>query len=137
MGPSLTRDVIVTTPTKSRGVGSVFAEMRRLQSVVERGTACDLPGCLIKYDTFMPVMWRAVQRGFVLHEHAVCVANGLRFGFDFGLDASMVKGQRVFRNYKTAVDAMDQVGRAVQSRVDAGKTVCLGDFWQRSCCVVC
>ena len=42
-------------------------EMRRL---VECTNACALPGVALKYDNFIPVMWQAVARGFVRHEHA-------------------------------------------------------------------
>ena len=53
----------------------------RLRSVVEESTACALPGVSIKYDSFIPCMWQAVARGFVRHEDAVFVGDGLRHGF--------------------------------------------------------
>ena len=107
---------------------SAFARVWALTRLVEEVNACALPGCTIKIDSFLPVMWRAVLRGFVKHEHAVFVANGLRWGFDAGVQRGRLKGKRVWRNYKSAVDAMDRVARATQKRVDGGKTLCLGDW---------
>ena len=109
-------------------VGGGLAEVHRLTSLVEESNACALPGCTIKYDTFLPVMWKAVARGYVKHEHAVFVAHGLRHGFEAGIQRDQLHGQRVFKNYKTAVDAMEQVARATQGRVDTGKTLVLGDW---------
>ena len=105
-----------------------LAAPRQLARIVEESNACALPGCTIKYDSFMTVMWRAVARGHVAHEHAVFVAQGLRWGFTAGVDRSQLHGQRVFKNYKTAVDAMEQVGAATQERIDEGKSICLGDW---------
>ena len=92
---------------------------------MERSNACALPGCTIKYDTFLPIMWRAVARGFVEHRYAVFVANGLRHGFEAGVQRHLLRGQRVFKNYKSAVEAMPQVARATQKRIDSGKTLML------------
>ena len=41
-----------------------------MRARVEETNACALPGCAIKYDTFIPAMWRAVAHGHVEHEHA-------------------------------------------------------------------
>ena len=41
-----------------------FTEMFTLARRVFEGTACDLPGVGIKYETFIPTMWRAVQAGY-------------------------------------------------------------------------
>ena len=97
---------------------------------MEETNACNLPGSTIKYDSFMPVMWRAVARGYVEHDHAVFVANGLRYGFEAGVQREVLKGQqRAFKNYKSAVVAMDRVARATQKRIDGGRTLMLGDWW--------
>ena len=107
---------------------SPFAEVWKLTKLVEEVNACALPGCTIKYDKFLPVMWRAVARGFVSHEHATFVARGLRHGFDAGVQRSKLKGRRVFKNYKSAIDAMDKVAGATQKRIETGKTLMLGDW---------
>lgn len=73
-------------------------------------------------------MWRAVARGYVRHEHATFIAKSLRHGFEAGVQRHLVRGQRCFPNYKSARDAMEQVGRATQGRVDSGKTLALGDW---------
>ena len=108
------------------------SELRRLAAVVEQSNAFALPGCTIKYDSFMTVMWRAVSRGFVQHDDAVFVARGLRWGFEAGIQRGLLHGKRVFRNYKSAIDAMPQVVRATQKRIDGGKSIALGDWvWVR------
>eukprot|EP00964_Phaeocystis_antarctica_P073192 scaffold44889_cov83-Phaeocystis_antarctica.AAC.3 len=63
-----------------------------------------LQGVSIAYDLFMPIMMRAVARGYVRQEHADFVADGLRFGFGLGVDVSKLRGRRLFRNYPTAVE---------------------------------
>ena len=75
-------------------------------------------------------MWRAVARGYVEHDHAVFVAQGLKQGFTAGVKREELFGQRIFKNYKRAVDAIEQVGRATQGRIDDGKTLCLSDWRQ-------
>ena len=107
-----------------------FAAVAQLTKLVEETNACALPGCTIKYDSFMPILWRAVQRGWVAHDDAVFVADGLRHGFTAGVQRVELHGQRVFKNYKSAVVAMEQVGRATQARLDSGKSICLGE-WSR------
>ena len=70
-----------------------LAEMARLRAVVESENACALPGCSIKYNSFMSTMWRAVQRGFVLHDDAVYIAEGLQNGFSLGVGILKMRGQ--------------------------------------------
>ena len=79
---------------------SPFAEVWKLTKLVEEVNACALPGCTIKYEKFLPVMWRAVARGFVSHEHATFVARGLRHGFDAGVQRSKLKGRRARASLK-------------------------------------
>jgi hypothetical protein len=130
VAPDFTRASDATTPSawaSSEG-GSAFGKVWELTRLVEGSNACALDGCTIKYDAFMPIMWRAVQRGFVEHDHAVFVAEGLRNGFTAGVQRHLLRGQRVFKNYKSAVEAMPQVTRATQKRLGAGKTICLGSW---------
>ena len=105
-----------------------LAPLLAMRRLVERSNACALPGVAIKYDNFIPVMWHAVARGFVKHEHAVFVADGLRLGFTAGFDSSKMFGHRWFNNYPTATDdsAVPAVVDATQKRVAAGKTLDLG-----------
>ena len=66
--------------------------MRALEEQVKTDGACTLPGVSIAYELFMPIMMRAVARGYVRQEHADFVANGLRFGFDLGVDVCLGAG---------------------------------------------
>ena len=79
--------------------------MHALEEQVKIDGACTLPGVSIAYDLFMPIMMRAVARGYVRQEHADFVADGLRFGFGLGVDVSKLRGRRLFRNYPTAAQA--------------------------------
>ena len=87
--------------------------------------ACSLPGVSIVYDRFMPMLWRAVARGFVKLEHAQFVAAGLWHGFDCGIDVSLLQGKRRFLNYKSALEARPKVSKATRVRVQKGKTLML------------
>ena len=102
--------------------------MHALEEQVKTDGACTLPGVSIAYDLFMPIMMRAVARGCVRQEHADFVANGLRFGFDLGVDVSKLRGRRLFRNYPTAVEARAAVSKATRARVEQGKTLQLFPF---------
>ena len=73
-------------------------------------------------------MWRAVSRGYVHMDDAKFVADGLLTGFDSGVERSRLHGHRYFKNYPSAVDARDQVTRAINKRVEARKTLDLGDW---------
>ena len=99
-----------------------------MRARVEETNACALPGCAIKYDTFIPAMWRAVARGFVSHDAACFVGDGLRHGFTAGVDVPALArmGNRWFANYNTAVGARVAVRQAIMKRVDRGKTLSLG-----------
>ena len=98
--------------------------------------ACSLPGVSIVYDRFMLIMWRAVERGFVQLAHAKFVGSGLWNGFDCGLDVSLLKGKRRYRNYRSALEARGKVTKATRVRVQKGKTLMLcqvpGDYCVRN-----
>ena len=99
-----------------------------MRARVEETNACALPGCAIKYETFIPAMWQAVARGFVSHDAACFVGDGLRHGFTAGVDVPALArmGNRWFANYNTAVGARVAVRQAIMKRVDRGKTFSLG-----------
>ena len=102
--------------------------MHALEEQVKTDGACTLPGVSIAYDLFMPIMMRAVARGYVKQEQADFVANGLRYGFDLGVDVSKLRGRRLFRNYPTALEARAAVSKATRARVEQGKTLRLFPF---------
>ena len=100
--------------------------MFRLANLVEAHNACALPGCTIKYDSFMTCMRRAQSRGYVEDRYAEFVADGLRNGFTAGIDRSRFVGRRVFQNYRSALDARSAVTAAIVRRIENGKTLALG-----------
>ena len=77
--------------------GGGFGVLHSLRVCVERENACTLPGVPIVYEKFIPVMWKAVAKGFVKHEHAVFVQDGLRNGFKAGVDVAKLKHPLVAR----------------------------------------
>eukprot|EP00966_Prymnesium_polylepis_P089894 2081532-Prymnesium_polylepis.1 len=99
-----------------------------LRERVMRQNACVLEGVHIRYDTFLPCMWRAVSRGFVTQKAAQFVHDGLRWGFTAGIQAQHLRGRRWFGNYPTAVAARTAVTRATMKRVEAGKTLLIGTW---------
>ena len=103
-------------------VSGPFAKIFMLAEQVRTKGACSLPGVSIDYDLFMPMLWRAVSRGFVTHSNAEFVSNGLWHGFDCGLDVSLLKGRRRFKNYKSALEARAKVSKATRVRVHKEKT---------------
>ena len=96
--------------------------------------ACALPGCSIVLERFLPVMWRAVSRGYVHDCHADFVQRSLLRGFDLGFDPARLsrRGRVVHRPYKSAVDNSVAVAAAVWKRVVACKTVVLGEWTGRA-----
>ena len=110
--------------------GSQFMEMFKLARCVYEGTACDLPGVGIKYDSFVPAMWSAVRSGHVSAWAAEFVAQGLRWGFEAGLKpAAIPPGVRLFRNYPSATgEFRDRVSMATEARCAAGRTIDLGEW---------
>jgi hypothetical protein len=112
----------------SEQVGQLLEPYRAALNIVQHEGACALPGVSIKYESFIPVMWQAVSRGFVSWEHATFVEEGLRYGFRAGVVVSKLYGHRWFKNYPTALTATgrDAVSRATMKRVQSGKTLDLG-----------
>ena len=90
--------------------------------------ACALEGVSVKYDSFIPCMWKAVRQGWVTEESAQFVADGLRHGFMCGVNPKHLQGHRWFKNYPGAIEARSAVTRATRKRVEAGKTICLGPW---------
>ena len=68
------------------------------QLVVSLG-AHALPGVTIAYDIFIPILYRAVSRGFVSQVQAYFIHQGLRWGFDLGFSPQRLPGKRFFANY--------------------------------------
>jgi len=111
----------------SDAVGA-FADMYKWARVVYTENACALPGVNIKFDTFIPYMWKAVRLGYVQAQHAEFVQLGLRWGFEVGLHPDRVHGHRFFKNYESSTSpaARARVTDATEARVSAGKTLHLG-----------
>ena len=111
-----------------RGGGGHFDELLALRTLVETENACALPGCTIKYDSFVTILRRAMSRGYVKDHHGYYVLNSLRNGFDVGAQKDALRGRRVFRNYKSAYLGGESVSAAVNARVAAGKTLKIGKW---------
>ena len=84
-----------------------------------------LPGVSIAYDVFMPILWRAVARGFVTHSHASFIQSGLRWGFDLGFSPDKFPGKRFFNNYSSALDAHAAVSNNLHARLESHKSYSL------------
>ena len=114
--------------SESSDTVGAFADMYKWARVVYMGNACELPGVKIKFDTFIPYMWKAVRMGYVQAQHAEFVQLGLRWGFEVGLHPDRVHGHRFFKNYEssTCSAARARVTEATEARVSAGKTLHLG-----------
>lgn len=110
-------------------VAGQFTKVFELADGVARHGACSLPGVNIKYDNFMPCMWRAVERGYVKRVHAEFVGKGLTHGFDAGVQRDQLRGSRRFKNYPSAdVEHRQKVAEATAERVSSGKTLDLGGW---------
>eukprot|EP00966_Prymnesium_polylepis_P023697 545549-Prymnesium_polylepis.1 len=75
-------------------VESGWERLARWRDVVRDEGACALPGVSIKYDTFVPAMWKAMHGGFVSHDDAVFCGEGLRYGFVCGVNVERLHGHR-------------------------------------------
>jgi hypothetical protein len=119
------RSSVVCLRVRGCGASETLASLR---SSVESANACTLPGCSIKFDSFLPVLRRAQSRGYVKDHEAEYVATGLMQGFTLGVDIKAMQklGKRAFRNYPSSLAAHASVTKAVQRRVERGKTVNLG-----------
>ena len=108
--------------------GGAIDELKALQDLVSEKNACALPGCTIKFDPFMVCLRRAQSRGYVKDAHADFVADGLKNGFSIGLQRGALRGRRIFNNYPSAYVARESVSDAIQARVGANKTLCIGTW---------
>ena len=114
--------------SESSDITGTFSDMFKWARVVYAEGACALPGVSIKFDRFIPEMWKAVRLGFVQPQLAEFVHLGLRWGFEVGLHPDRVKGHRFFKNYESSTEeaARARVTEATEARVAAGKTMHLG-----------
>lgn len=105
----------------------------RLTELVRVEGACSLPGCTLDYNRFVPVLQRAVKRGFIIPSIAHYTLRSLRFGYTGGAIRDQLEraGHREFRNYPSAVTARVAVTRALNKRIAHGKSLVLGE-WSNS-----
>ena len=104
------------------------ATLAMLEETVAKGSVCDLPGCPMKLDVFIPLLKRAQSRGYVMDRDADYVLNGFTQGFDLGVRRELLFGTRVFSNYPATMVAKDSVNAAISSRVARQKTIMLGPW---------
>ena len=95
-----------------------FDMLERLRQQVESQGACSLPGCSFDFSVFMPILQRAVIRGYVPLESAKFVADGLRWGFRCGVDVTRMKGKRIFRNYRSAYEGAAKTLATSETSID-------------------
>ena len=126
--PSASSESSLNAQAQWGAEGCGVDRLLELAAQVECSGACSLPGCTIKYDSFMTCMRRAQSRGYVRDDHAEFVAQGLRHGFDLGLDRSLLTGNRVFKNWASAIEGRKQVTAAINKRMDSGKSLLLGPW---------
>ena len=117
---------LISAPKRSlsKGLGLLHA----LESQVKRQGACSLPGVSIDFDLVVPLIQRAMARGFVSRTHGDYVIHGLWHGFDLGIDMTCVHGKMRFKNYPTALQSRKFVSKATRARLAEGKTLCLGYY---------
>jgi hypothetical protein len=132
VAPTLTQNPSASNPRSEGasgcGLARSFEQLDQLRKLVETEGACSLPGCSFDFNIFMPILQRAVIRGYVKLESARFVADGLRYGFRCGVDVARMRGRRIYRNYASAFEGAAKVSEAVLKRVQAHKTICLGEF---------
>ena len=87
-----------------------------------------LPGVSVAYDVFIPILYKAVARGFVSQVHAYYVHQGLRWGFDLGFSPDRLPGRRFFKNYKSAEEAEEEVSKNIFGRLANKKSYSLFPF---------
>ena len=87
-----------------------------------------LPGVSIAYELFIPILYRAVSRGFVSQIHAYFVHQGLRWGFDLGFSPDKLPGRRFFENYKSALENEQAVSKNIFARLENKKSYSLFPF---------
>ena len=102
--------------------------LRDLAARVERNGAGVLEGNSLNLSEFERLGPLVVRAGLIESSVVEYVLNGIRYGFDLGVDESKLQGKRVFRNYKSAFENSELVSDALRKRVQRGKTLKLGAF---------
>ena len=106
---------------------SGFDLLDSLRQRVGRSGAHSLKGCTVRFLQFLPLLRRAQARGFVSHFAAEFFISAFTMGCNLGVDVSRCVGQRVFRNYKSALGAREAVSSAIAQRLATHKSL-------RLCC---
>ena len=71
-------------------------------SKIYEGGVSSLDGYTLNLEAFSSTLPRCVEAGLVKAEDAEFVLNGLKNGFDLGVNHDMLRGRRVHKNYKSA-----------------------------------
>lgn len=118
----------VTIGTLDPFVPAWHARVKALEADVKgRGTGV-LVGNTLNLTEFERLAPEIVKAGHVSQEDVDYVLEGIRYGFDLGVDESQLRGKRLHRNYKSAYEKKELVSDALRKRVSNGKTVKLGAF---------
>ena len=97
-----------------------FHEVLKFTNLVESRSACALPGCSIKEESFVPCLKRAMSRGYVKDSVGEYMLDGFKNGFTLGVAQATVvgsMGRRYFKNYPTALENRNSITDAVVKRV--------------------
>ena len=104
-----------------------WAAFCELQGRVQRDGVGQLKGTQVG-KAFCDKLNEIVDAGKFNKDKADYLRDGVTMGFDLGLDESVMKGKRVFKNCPTAYAAKEKVSDALRDRVLTGKTLKLGAF---------
>ena len=115
--------LLMHAPGASCGAIEVLSGLTN--QVKEQGVS-SLPGCPMDLGRFVPILQRAMSRGYVQDKHGHYLMEGFIHGFSLGVDRTKLFGQRIFSNYPAALAAEDSVSDAIESRLDRYKSLCLG-----------
>ena len=118
------------TPVRDRqsaGRAQRWAAFEDLKCRVQRDGVGILQGAQVG-DVFCSKLDELVQAGKFDDGKASYLKQGVKYGFDLGLDGSQLKGKRVFKNYPTAFAEKEKVSAALLDRLNSGKTIRLGEF---------
>ena len=117
----------MSIPTPKSGGGQDPGEcyINWLQFAKDHGIS-SLPGHTLNLGLWKHWLPIAVDEGYVSRRDADYVLHGLEYGFDLGLDESLMPTRQYYKNYKSALEHRDTVTEALLKRVQSGKTLKLG-----------
>ena len=68
-----------------------------------------MPGHTLNLPLWKELLPKAVNAGHISRADADYVLHGLEFGFDLGLDESLMPTRQYYKNYRSALDNIETV----------------------------